>query len=185
MKSSLLMLSMMVVYALSQNPTTCQISSYYDQLVQCPQLKNSQYYYTSAEISTVCSMCGATSTPPILATNTRCCPQNYAPIVNGSMCTCSSPGQPDLFCVGCGYSLLQKYVYCDASRNISRFASFSSGIWACPNYWADPTSGVLGWTCSCGTNGTPCLYCSPILYTTNEAYHAAQPLIALSFFNLF
>lgn len=154
--------------ALAQAQTICQITSYYGQEVQCPQMKDSSYQYTIPEIVNICSSCQ--STTPTFA---YCCPQNYQIAYNRSDVSCICNGNSSqVQCVNCGYSQVIVDAYCQNTvPTISD--TFAGRTWACPPNQGAPTSGVSGWTCLCGRNGYPCVGCA-----SSEALEALEAPVA-------
>jgi hypothetical protein len=152
-----LLLFVLGVTAQTPSSTGCQVTSYYGQLVGCPQQKDLQNFYTSAEISSICSVCNLNSTTLLESNNIMFCCPSGVPTPNGSRCQCTSGP----FCATCGYSPQQQSLYCQPWTNISRFATFGLKVWACPYPFEAPMSNVLGWECSCGPSGIPCFYCYP------------------------
>lgn len=150
------------IQARVQAPTTCQLVSYLNQEVQCPQMKDANYYYTNSELATICSVCGG-SLPGFSSTDIYCCPQGYTVLYNGSAqdCFCNTT---QLKCANCGYSQTSVTGYCQTIpalyQNQVIFSSFARTHWACPSTWGSPTQDVDGWTCSCGMTGIPCMACS-------------------------
>lgn len=157
----------------AQSSTNCQILSYYGQQVQCPQPKNSQYYYSTIEIFNICSMCSLTS-PTSFASNDvmRCCPQNYVPTLNGTACSCDSSNQPSLICANCGYIPQQRDRYC-FSESDSYLSTFNQRQWACPSVWHPPARDTLGWLCSCGSSGVPCFGCTTSISISSKPLYSS------------
>jgi hypothetical protein len=154
----LLFVALVLMGVNSQVSTTCQITSYYGQLLKCPQPKDLSTSYTSQEISTVCSGCNALT--GLMTSSTYCCPQGYTISGNSSGCSCGGSGGTSLECVNCGYTPTQSATVCQGSS--SEFATINSHVWGCPNVWGNATQNVSGWECSCGSTGTPCFYCSTL-----------------------